>query len=430
MYLLGCNTLSGSAADSRTPEQYYEVLIRDGLQPEAAASVVAARYGQIGKTNRSLFENIFSKTPHIYGFYSIGPSGKTMTPYLNKYLNSQAPYENWLSQLDSQKKNKLYSGPNTKLKSMWSDMNYTETAGSQSGNSRDFKSSNQDNVLDFYCSFIDENKTADDKLKIISQLFLDNSGGYKFYIDELNDFFYKNPVSWFTKFESVDLLKKIKAKSELKSQFNDIISQSSFMPIKIKVLTLAQKTEIFQKNDVKKQIEDIVWPLLFNQTSYQSNLLCTLSDALIEPISEIVKLEQLKGHLNDSQVLKTLKCLKPKDSNLLITLIGQIENIDPNIADLSEQVVYTTKSTDIAVLRSLVSATARSQSRREIYLRNYFYHLINNKNLDLNFYNFVLDQAAMAPQEVQTQMISLFRYHVQSDKQIIKRLKREFNFRY
>lgn len=54
---------------------------------------------------------IFAKTPRIYGFDSIGPSGKTVAPYLNKYLetskNDYANFDKYSAQLSTKTNSKF-----------------------------------------------------------------------------------------------------------------------------------------------------------------------------------------------------------------------------------------------------------------------------------------------------------------------------------
>lgn len=90
VYLFGCNTLAGKEKDSRTPEQYLQVLLSDGFSLGQAQQVVAFRYSPIGGTFANRMRSVFANTPKIYGFNSKSPLGKHMGPMLNKYFQKRA----------------------------------------------------------------------------------------------------------------------------------------------------------------------------------------------------------------------------------------------------------------------------------------------------------------------------------------------------
>ncbi|HEY1078715.1 MAG TPA: hypothetical protein VGE46_01400, partial [Bdellovibrio sp.] len=91
VFLFGCNTLAGKERDSRTPEQYARVLVEDGFSETQAQQIAAFRYSAIGSSFSDRMSRIFAKVPRIYGFTSIAPSGKTITPFLTRYLKETAP---------------------------------------------------------------------------------------------------------------------------------------------------------------------------------------------------------------------------------------------------------------------------------------------------------------------------------------------------
>ncbi len=88
VFLLGCNTLSGKEADHRTPAEYLQVLLRDGIPVSQAELVVQSRYGSVGDSNKAAMQRAFGgDSKLIYGFDSVGPSGKTIKPFLDKYFS-------------------------------------------------------------------------------------------------------------------------------------------------------------------------------------------------------------------------------------------------------------------------------------------------------------------------------------------------------
>ena len=92
VFLFGCNTLATKTKDHRTPEQYVQVLVNDGFSRSEAERMTEGRYGAFGPENRDRMKRAFQKVPHLLGFDSVGPSGKTALPMVQKYLKSIPDY--------------------------------------------------------------------------------------------------------------------------------------------------------------------------------------------------------------------------------------------------------------------------------------------------------------------------------------------------
>lgn len=87
VFLMGCNTLSTKKLDSRTPASYAEHLVHDGVSRPTAELIAEGRYGTMGDDNISRVKRSFrGKKKQLYGFTSIGPSGKTVDPMLRRYF--------------------------------------------------------------------------------------------------------------------------------------------------------------------------------------------------------------------------------------------------------------------------------------------------------------------------------------------------------
>lgn len=89
VYLFGCNTLAGKDKDSRTPEQYLQVLLDDGFSLGQAQQVVAFRYSPLGGSFANRMRSVFTNTPKIYGFNSKSPLGKHVGPMLDRYFKKR-----------------------------------------------------------------------------------------------------------------------------------------------------------------------------------------------------------------------------------------------------------------------------------------------------------------------------------------------------
>ncbi|RYZ66976.1 MAG: hypothetical protein EOP05_18370, partial [Proteobacteria bacterium] len=96
VFLFGCNTLAAKEKDARTQDQYAQVLVEHGLDRAQADRIAETRYGAVGATFKDRMRRIFDRTPHIYGFSSISPSGANVRPALRRYFSSVPDYANHL----------------------------------------------------------------------------------------------------------------------------------------------------------------------------------------------------------------------------------------------------------------------------------------------------------------------------------------------
>ncbi|CAN5709862.1 hypothetical protein BH10BDE1_BH10BDE1_03180 [soil metagenome] len=90
VFLFGCNTLANKEKDTRTPEQYQNVLLADGFSRAQSAEIVAFRYSALGDSFKDRMAQAFSSTPRIFGFSALAPSGVNTKPMLSRYLDQTA----------------------------------------------------------------------------------------------------------------------------------------------------------------------------------------------------------------------------------------------------------------------------------------------------------------------------------------------------
>lgn len=103
VFLFGCNTLATKEKDHRSPQDYLQVLLQDGIGRADAERIVQARYGALGDSNKDRMRRIFSGAKRIYGFDSVGPSGKTVKPFLDRYFKRVPDYQGHLLKVDAEK---------------------------------------------------------------------------------------------------------------------------------------------------------------------------------------------------------------------------------------------------------------------------------------------------------------------------------------
>lgn len=115
VFLFGCNTLASKEKDHRTPEQYRRVLLDDNIPPNEVERIVQARYGALGASYKDQMRRIFPETTIIHGFDSVGPSGKTVRPFLEKFFKNSGSYNQRIQKLEGQKIVDLIEKSNSSL---------------------------------------------------------------------------------------------------------------------------------------------------------------------------------------------------------------------------------------------------------------------------------------------------------------------------
>ena len=128
VYLFGCNTLAGKDHDSRTPQEYFDVLIADGIPRDQAARIVEDRYSPFGQDNRGKMQRSFAGVPYLYGFYSKSPLGAAIQPVLQKYFKSLGDYTAHFDRIVAAGSN-AETAPNAVLGKLLDGYNFYQTPG-------------------------------------------------------------------------------------------------------------------------------------------------------------------------------------------------------------------------------------------------------------------------------------------------------------
>lgn len=102
IFLFGCNTLADKDKDKRTPQEYLQVLLEDGIDRQQAERVVSARYSPLGHSFKDRMRRVFSGANHLYGFDSVGPAGNTVESRVYDYLNLIPDYHSHLLRLHTE----------------------------------------------------------------------------------------------------------------------------------------------------------------------------------------------------------------------------------------------------------------------------------------------------------------------------------------
>jgi len=92
VYLFGCNTLAGKDGDTRTPEEYFRVLVEHGMDEAEARRSVALRFSEVGDSFKNYMQIAFHGNSALYGFGAPAPRSSRTAPLFGTYLQKLGSY--------------------------------------------------------------------------------------------------------------------------------------------------------------------------------------------------------------------------------------------------------------------------------------------------------------------------------------------------
>lgn len=317
VYLFGCNTLAEKSKDTRTPGQYRQVLLADGIAPDVADRIVAARYSPIGDSFKARMQKVFAGVPQIYGFDSIGPAGKTVRPFLNKYLSSlSSSYSERLDQLEAAKVISSIDGGNKAIANFSNNWNTAlqGTARASCSGAKDFAKKE--------CGLFDPKLNTFEKLTLTKELLnsperLSHMGVVESYLRELD----------FTKLSSdeksvlSEISKNHLAKKVLISAVDALDDSPS---LKWSLVNLGSSLNWYSKEDTQKKIRAFIGSRLAAGPTRETNdFICGLAVNLPISASDIPE-----SFYTSHDGLRTLGCMGPRDSKIHSKIVDQLSSSD------------------------------------------------------------------------------------------------------
>lgn len=247
VYLFGCNTLADKTKDHRTPAEYRRVLIEDGISDDYVERIVAARYSPIGESFKTSMQKIFAGVPQIYGFDSVGPSGKNVAPKLSAMLNKIPSYSKRLEELQTVKVMAAVDNINkvaSRFGSPWNDSMQGTAFTSCSGNADSRRKE---------CGLFDVRKSTHEKLLLAESLM--NGKERKNYFLGLEEFFKDKNTKDFS-FDEMEVLKRINSQREAAQELkNALPKMNATLDLKFKMLNLASKLGWIDEDGLQKEYE-------------------------------------------------------------------------------------------------------------------------------------------------------------------------------
>jgi hypothetical protein len=294
VFLFGCNTLATKQKDHRSPEEYLQILIADGFSASQASQIVSFRYSGFGDTFQSRMSQVFAKTPNVYGFSSVGPSGKTVEPLLNSYLlSSQNEYKNF-------DLTKSIPKQNVKLFSSLKATSLAQTKGSL----LNLKSAEEKP----YCYLKSSRMNHLSKLRYIEKLFAENKA--MGLLDHIQT--YLHPVIADLKSLSADelsVLKSLSTNLKIKSDLLSLLQLQGdvYIPLKANVIQTLNDLKFINDEYMAASFQTL---LDLNKvfTNQKKDMLCSLQLTMNIPAQSIPV-----ARWNEMNFLVSMLCLKPKD---------------------------------------------------------------------------------------------------------------------
>lgn len=286
-FLFGCNTLAGKEKDTRTPEEYLNILIEDGIERDEAERVVEARYGMVGDSFRDRMRRAFSGVPHIYGFDSIGPSGANVKKLLSGYCSKIGNYAKHLNEIEGSKAARLADNA---LRKVWlfnrkkkSENNYDENEAL----SRSLKITNfaQCSGVDesevgyevnrSICSILDDSLSVVQKMSLVERLLKDSNR--LTYLPAIEKFFsrYPPPYADAAAAESFDRIVK---NDEARTQIFSLIKNLKYaIVMTIELASLCRNLGWYSATEFNNVVGDKLKEIFKNKVNAQAkDIICSL----------------------------------------------------------------------------------------------------------------------------------------------------------
>lgn len=348
VFLLGCNTLSGKDLDHRSPSEYLQVLLNDGFSATQAELVVQSRYGAVGDSHKGSMQRAFAGSrKNIYGFDSVGPSGKTIRPLLNNYFN-KISLPTHLEKLQAKRMLNQVMGAN---KAIAESLKATAFAQCEEG-------SFDDPVTQKICKLQDDRESNTEKIAIMMEVLA--SDDYLLYLPAINHFLTFKSHS-FTDKERADL-KLIKDNKKIKSLILSLLEKTSSLGLKLEWSRFAQRLDYLSDKEASDLIKKHILQLFSKPlTLTERDILCSgdFYDFNLQ-----LKEEDLKKSSIGRFEARALSCLQVSDPGLVNKLAEILEQ--SNDSELNFELIdFLADKGNVLVLNPRLIEKVKQQLRKK-----------------------------------------------------------------
>ncbi len=300
VFLFGCNTLAEKKQDGRTPEQYLQVLLQDGRPLAEAEATVQSRYGALGDSNRVGMQRAFSgEKKQLYGFDSIGPSGKTIKSFLNNYFSKISPAEH-LEKLQAKRMLDKVDMANAQLAASLKPTAFTQCETGEL----------TDPVMKKVCSIQDSRMSVDQRLGIVTELI---GSEYSFSsLPAINAFFKAHPPEEFNEKQKQEF-SFIASNDAFKKQILGLIEKSKSVGHIAEWAQFAETLGYMSPENASAQVKNSALKAISNKPKREDvDIICSLDKKVVSKVS--IQYSDIKSINLGANEIDALNCLDVKDS--------------------------------------------------------------------------------------------------------------------
>jgi hypothetical protein len=312
VFLLGCNTLATKDRDSRTPQEYLQVLLDHGFDRSTAEEVVELRYGPLGPSFRESFRRIFMGVPRIYGFSSVAPRGEWTATRLREYFQSEGDYGRYLQRAFGDTK------PNKRLLAAFRDTSLAQTSGMTPAEAGAVG-------RDLVCGVYDDTRTLAERVGIIHQLLA--RPDFLSFLPTIEAFLSRRPpAQW--QGEARQLLSEIQQQEPARTRVIRLVHDLEVSALKMELAHLARQLEWMTGDEFRRLAVFGARQLLLQPPSSEVvDIMCEITK--LQPIGGEFGSEDLPESLfREAEGLRLVACLSPLDDRVSARLVTGLDSTD------------------------------------------------------------------------------------------------------
>ena len=325
VFLFGCNTLATKDADHRTPAQYLQVLLQDGIPLAQAEMIVETRYSAIGDSTKATMQRAFGgEDKNIYGFHSVGPSGKNIKGFLQNYF-SKINSADHLEKLQAKRMLGQVSAAN---KLLADSLKVTAFAQCKEGN--------QDEKTQKICKLVSNKESDDVKLDLVMELlsqndFLTYLPSIGHYMKELN----KENLTPSQKAQ-IELIQNNKI---IKNQIVGLADKAQGLGMKAEWLTLASNIGFISSEEAASKIKPQILNFLEKPLTVQTlSAICSVAENANFTSAMDIQDKEIKNKSIGQFEIYAYSCLGIKNPETILRMANANLNGDE---ELKETVFYS-----------------------------------------------------------------------------------------
>ena len=358
VFLFGSNTMAGKQSDSRIMQEYADILYkehRDVYRTKLMAEEAAAyRYSPLGTQTQDRMKKIF-KNARIYGFYSTAPSGKNISPRLDKYFKSiPEDYRSHLKKFPTEEKNTFWS------KAM---------AGQHIRSANGVKHS-ENHICTLFGSQPIYKKLSWIDSVFTSQNILAYAPNINEYLSSLEKRFGPHWDKWPN--EEVSYMEQLQFHKRAKTEVGSFLKEpiKGFLNVQFNLLGLGLKLGWYDPSE-RKMIQRRLLGDLFstNLTLEQRDLVCS-----IENIQMDLELEDLPQEKWNSYTITALGCVRPSNKKIHEALAQALIDTNSYVRENTAGALGKTKSLNeeipMAVAQALTDTNESVSSKVLSFITN------------------------------------------------------------